>query len=127
MRSAHILLAEDYPDLRELLTVGLRTDGHCVQPVARGDDLLHALLALRDGATAPDVIVSDVEMPGMGGLDALELAGVHGRALPIVLMTGRSDAKTSRRASQLEVHCILTKPFELASLRAAVLALPSRR
>ena len=123
MRSARILLAEDNPDLRELLVTALESDGHRVHQVTRGDDLLHHLIVLRDRNGLPDLVISDVDMPGMLGLEALELAGIDGESLPLVLMTGSDISKITARAARLCVQCILRKPLDLDAFRGAVLAL----
>jgi len=123
MRRARIILAEDNADLRELLVAALQADGHRVQQVARGDDLLHLLIVLRDRNRLPDVVISDLEMPGMLGIDALELARIDGQSLGLMLMTGSESTKITSRAARLSIRCVLRKPFEIDAFRGAVLAL----
>jgi len=123
MRRARILLAEDNADLRELLATTLQLDGHHVEQVSRGDDLLHHLIALRDRNNLPDVVISDLEMPGMLGIDALELARVDAQSSALILMTGNENAVNAARAMRLSIRCILKKPFDLNAFRGAVLAL----
>jgi len=126
MSRKRILLAEDHDDFREVVAFALRDDGHEVLEVSRGDDLLHALMALRDRDANLDLVISDLEMPGMSGLDALELAGGTFLSLPVVLMTGSVDPTLTRRAGRLEVGCIFRKPIDINALRATAIALMSK-
>ncbi len=123
MRTARIFLAEDQPELRALVASALRADGHHVRELARGDELLHAIVTASERGGLPDLLISDVHMPGMSALDALELARARVPSLTVVLMTGGGDPDMVARAGRLDVACILGKPFNLGAMRAAVLSL----
>jgi len=120
-----ILLAEDDRDMREMLAGALRHDGYTVIEAADGDDAIEWLgLGALEGEPArwPALLVSDIRMPCLSGLDILEGLSLAMKRLPIVLITGFGDAATHARAAQLGATCVLDKPFELADFRLAVRA-----
>ncbi len=109
----HILLAEHDGALRTLLAHALRADGVRVTEVAGGLALRERLLADPDDF---DLVVSDVGMPGLGGLDVLdECAGV-GVNVPTVLLTAESDEHVARAAFRLGAVALLSKPFPVPDL-----------
>lgn len=114
---ARILLVDDEETVRGLLKRGLEMDGHEVVLAVDGADGIEKLEA-ESGAF--DLVVTDIRMPIMDGI-ALALAAKREYPhLPILLMTGFADQR--ERASGLEsvVEDVLTKPFSLSDLRAAV-------
>ncbi|MEI6485147.1 MAG: response regulator [Sphingomonadales bacterium] len=110
-----VLLVEDEPSVRAVFARGLERKG-CV--VTSAGDAMAALAILRDGA-AFDVLVSDVMMPG---IDGVELAFEASRLRPemgIVLMSGYAELPRHRDAVALGIR-FLAKPFALADLVAAI-------
>jgi len=127
-RPARVLLAEDDTELRTLLATCLRQDGYCVVEAKDGDELLQEI---GDGLLAaysvrPDLIVSDIRMPGRSGIDVL--AGLRDAAweTPVVLVTAFGDEETHARAKALGATAILDKPFDVDDLRTVVLLHLSR-
>jgi DNA-binding response OmpR family regulator len=116
-----ILVADDDEDMLALVSSFLRTDGYKVMEARDGQDLLEQLQRTIDHpAIRPDVVVADIMMPrlsGLGVLDALRRAQVH---VPVVLMTVLSDHSVNLVARRLGAVGVLHKPFDAASLRAAV-------
>lgn len=110
-----ILVVEDDVDIRNLVEVRLRRQGHRVVSVGSGEEALQ-LLAERG---APDVVVLDVQLPGM---DGLELLGVlrqdHGH-VPAVFLSGRVQERDVEAGRALGAT-YLTKPVVLSALVAAV-------
>jgi len=132
-RPLRVLLAEDDPDFRALLTTVLVRAGHEVITVADGKELLEYVASVHligRRADHPDVIVSDIRMPGVSGLDIA--AGLR-RARwgsPILLMTAFADERARGEAERWGAR-ILDKPFELDTLcevlqRLSATAHPSR-
>jgi two-component system, cell cycle response regulator CpdR len=114
---ARILIAEDEDALRTMCARGLAMDGHEVVTAADGSEALDVLTREQGHF---DLLLTDVRMPIMDGI-ALALAAARDfPALTILLMTGYADQR--ERASGLDaiIHDIITKPFPLATLRAAV-------
>ena len=110
-----VLLVEDEPSVRAVFARGLERQG-CV--VTTAGDAMAALAILRDEATF-DVLVSDVMMPG---IDGVELAFEAARMWPqmgIVLMSGYAELPRHREADARGIR-FLAKPFALAELVAAI-------
>ena len=122
-RTPTILLVEDDEDMREMLASELRRDGYRVVEAADGDDAVDWLgVGILDGdpERLPAVIVSDICLPYVSGLDILEGARLSPWRLPVILITGFGDADTHERARDLGAECVLDKPFSMQTLRAAV-------
>jgi CheY-like chemotaxis protein len=113
-----VLLAEDDPDLRGLLTEALRMDGLSVIPAKNGIALLDQIgSALLFGDPEPiDLVVSDIRMPGLTGLQVL--ASVRGLevGIPVVLMSAYGDQRTRDEAFRLGVSAFFDKPFDIEEL-----------
>ena len=114
---ARILIAEDEEAIRTLVARALVQDGHEVMTAADGADALD-VLAREKGAF--ELLLTDIRMPVMDGI-ALALATARDHpAVTILLMTAYADQR--ERASGLNnlIHDVVTKPFSLATIRAAV-------
>jgi CheY-like chemotaxis protein len=114
---ARILLAEDEEALRALTARALTGAGHDVLTAADGGEALDCL-AREKGRF--DLLLTDIKMPVMDGI-ALALATARDFPdLTILLMTGYADQR--ERASNLDalIHDVVSKPFTLAEIRAAV-------
>jgi CheY-like chemotaxis protein len=123
---ARILLAEDDPDLRRMVSAVLAHDGYDVVEVGDGVSMLSYLRACENAL--PDVIVSDVCMPGYTGLDVLAQLRELGLSTPFVLMTAFPDQCSETAARALGAVTLVEKPFELDDLRMIVMNLvPSPR
>lgn len=118
---AHILLAEDDPAIREMLASTLRRDGHVVEPFPDGGELLAHLetLVLEKGKERPDLVVSDVSMPGVGGMEVLAAVRAAAIDVPFILITAFADRDAHDRAYDLGA-VMLEKPFLLNSFRETV-------
>jgi two-component system response regulator (stage 0 sporulation protein F) len=125
----HVLLAEDDAELRSLLTDALRKDGCDVIEARDGAEAIGQLESALFGERwlgsmppprPPDVIVSDVRMPGFTGLEVL--GAVRGAQLrtPVILITAFGAADTHAQAHQLGVTAVLDKPFDVDDLRRLV-------
>ncbi len=127
-RHALVLVAEDDDELRSLLATVLRRDGHDVHEVRSGTQLLRFLeVAAGAGPGAPslpDLVVSDVKMPGLTGLEVASAIRRAALPVPIVLITAFGDEDAHRRADELGAT-MLDKPFDLGALRGAVRTLLS--
>lgn len=119
---ARIVIADDDADIRELVAFKLRRDGHDVTPVNDGAAAVEACRSER-----PDLVILDVMMPGMSGLDAARaireeesLAG-----LPIIMLTARAQESDMEQGFAAGADDYVVKPFsprELSSRVGAVLA-----
>ncbi len=109
-----ILIVDDDPQLRQLLQTGLRGYGYAVEPAADG---LAAIAVARDWQ--PDVIVLDLEMPGLGGLDVCRAVRAWSR-VPIIVLTVRDAVQDKIMALDEGADDYLTKPFSLGELLARI-------
>ena len=114
---SRILIAEDEEALRAMCARALTTDGHHVETAGDGSEALEILIRERGRF---DLLLTDVRMPIMDGI-ALSLAAA--RDFPdvtILLMTGYADQRERAQGLDALIHDVITKPFTLAALRAAV-------
>ena len=114
---ARILIAEDDDIVRALLVRALGGDGHDLIETADGTTAFDALNASKGGI---DLLLSDVKMPGM---DGIELALATGRYHPdtaIMLMTGYVDQRERAHDLDALVHEVISKPFSVDQITSAV-------
>jgi CheY-like chemotaxis protein len=110
-----VLLAEDDMEMRLLLSLALQKEGCSVIECRDG---MHLLTQIEpslnvENEVKHDLIVTDVRMPGMTGMQVVEgLTSLPGRP-PVILITAFGEAETHRRAQQLGVAAVLDKPFEI--------------
>ena len=116
-----ILVAEDQTDIRNLLVLNLRSAGYEVTEVADG---LAALAS--QTARANDLLVLDLMMPGMDGLELCKTLRARGCSTPILMLTAKSTELDRVLGLELGADDYLTKPFSLAELLARVKALLRR-
>ena len=114
MRS-RILVVDDEPSIRTVLKAHLSRDGHDVSVAADGNEAVHLL------STAPvDLVISDLKMPGMDGLELLAHCVREQPGLPVILITAHGTVDTAVEALKLGAQDFITKPFDLEELRQAV-------
>jgi CheY-like chemotaxis protein len=115
--SHHILVAEDEPDIRDLLRLALEGAGHTVTIVADGQAAWEQAQADR-----PRLVVTDLRMPAMDGLALIQALRGHERlrAVPVVLFTAyvTTDPRVSEARKLPGVEVVTKGP--IADLRAAV-------
>lgn len=125
-----VALVDDDDDFRAALTQALELAGHAVQPFV---DAPSALARIDAGFAG--VVVTDVRMPGMSGVDFFHQLRAIDPELPVILMTGHGDVAMAVDAIKAGAWDFLTKPFPGDALAAAlqragtarVLALENRR
>ncbi len=128
-RPRRVLVADDDDDLRAVVAVALRRDGHEVIEARSGHELLERVVPsiLRgDAGRPPDIIVSDIQMPGIDGLSVLAGLRDTGWATPIVFMSGYVTDAVRARAAALGAAALMRKPFDVDELRAAVASLVTK-
>jgi DNA-binding response OmpR family regulator len=114
-----IALAEDDPQLRSLLAAALETVGYRVMPVATGEHLVAIVRRLVAEGEPLRLIITDVRMPTLGGLEAARILRAAGHSVPLIFMTAFGDAWTRSQAAHLGAM-LLDKPLSLQVLRRAV-------
>ena len=108
-----ILVADDDEAMRSLLGASLRREGFEVQECVDGGELLAELEAVRNGDPTPHLVVSDLRMPGVNGLDVLHWLRRWLPRVPVILITAFGDRQTHRRAEALGAVMVIDKPFDL--------------
>lgn len=102
---------DDNATLRELLVRGLRWEGF---EACGAEDALHAIVLL-DGFR-PDLIVTDVQMPGMSGLEFAGIVRERDTATPVLVISGRDAESDKAAAFAAGADAYLVKPFGWAEL-----------
>ena len=118
---SHILVAEDQTDIRELIVLNLRNAGHTVTAVADGQAALDT-----QASQASDLLILDLMMPRLDGLEVCKALRARGRATPILMLTAKSTELDRVLGLELGADDYLTKPFSMAELLARVKALLRR-
>jgi CheY-like chemotaxis protein len=106
-----VLIADDDPITVKKLTEGLETTDYQVFAVRSGKECLKVA-----SEENPDVILLDVIMPEMDGLEALEELR-KSSDVPVVIMSAYGNADKVEQARQLGIECFLNKPFDTEVLR----------
>ncbi len=112
---ASVLLIDDDPTALEFLRDALAATGHRIEAVSES-----ARAATLIESKRFDVIVSDIAMPGLDGLELLRRVRQTDLDLPVVLVTGSPSAETAIRAMEFGAYRYLTKPVSVAELRRVV-------
>jgi two-component system, OmpR family, phosphate regulon response regulator OmpR len=120
-RPYHLLIVEDDPALRDMLANYLEKQGLAVTTMSSAEDLMRRIHRLR-----PDLIVLDVGLPGMSGLDACTRLRAQGDRVPIVLLTARSEEVDRIVGLEMGADDYLGKPFSARELLARVRAVLRR-
>jgi len=121
MKPLRIVVADDEPDMRDYFRKILPRLGHTVEAVAEnGEELIAYCRALR-----PDLVITDIKMPGMDGIDAA-LKIYEEMPVPVLLVSAYSNAKLIERAEADHIMAYLVKPVKQADLEPAI-ALAMRR
>jgi CheY-like chemotaxis protein len=110
-----VLLVDDHAELRRVWIRVLRRAGHEVEEATSARDALGRL-----AEQTFDLVLSDIQMPDMSGLDLLAKVRDLDPKLAVVLLTGAPEAASVARAQELGASEYLTKPVDLARLTATV-------
>lgn len=121
-----LVVADDEPDVRQVVTAALRGFGFDIVQASDGADLL-AKARGESRSAAPkrraDLVIADIRMPGLSGLDVLARLRKDHVHTPVVLMSAYADGETRVRASELGADAFFAKPFDVHELVSAVLNL----
>jgi CheY-like chemotaxis protein len=124
-RGLRIILAEDDDAMRAMIQQVLTRAGHTVVAVEDGFELadyLELVLAGGSGLELPELILSDVRMPGRSGLEVLAQVRRLGMTCPVLLLSAFADEPTREEARKLGAKALLDKPVDMDELKAAIMA-----
>lgn len=104
---ARIMIVDDEKGMRDFLRYLLEGEGYHVAHAANGAE---ALTKLKQDST--DLILADIKMPGMDGLEMLRQIKEIDPNIVVIVMTGYSSLETAIKAIKYNAHNYLTKPFD---------------
>jgi two-component system alkaline phosphatase synthesis response regulator PhoP len=110
-----VLLVEDDPGLRLMLSHRLGSEGYRVETASDGDEGLRRATGERF-----DLVVLDVMLPGRSGFDVCQTMRFGGVETPVIMLTARGEVADRVNGLKLGADDYLTKPFEMAELLARV-------
>ena len=114
---AKLLIIEDDVTMLDLLRVHLKAVGHAVRTASDAADGIRYILA-----ETPDLILSDIAMPYLDGMELLRAlrSDAATRRIPVIFLTGREDDDTLVKARQLGADDFLTKPIQVEDLLSSI-------
>lgn len=119
--SCHVFVVEDDASLRDMLSDYLGRQGVAATPMTTAEEMLRRIHRLR-----PDLIVLDVGLPGLSGLDACKKLRAEGDRVPIILLTARSEEVDRVVGLELGADDYVAKPFSARELLARIRAVLRR-
>ena len=118
-----VLVVEDDEGVRELVAKHLEEKGY---EVVQASDAEQVLLRMSRDREPFDLVLSDIHLPGLSGVELLRLLLTHSPLRPVIMITGDSDESLARQALDNGAAGYLLKPFQLFELDAAVMQALSR-
>ncbi len=117
-----ILVVDDEPDVEILFRQQFRRDLRAERFTMQfAQSAPAALQAISDAATASLILIlSDINMPGMSGLELLPKAKAARPDVPVIMITAYGDAETKRKALEQGADALLTKPIDFIALRGEI-------
>ena len=120
--NTYILVVDDEPDVEHLFRQQFRRDvrsGRFIMEFASSaSEALERAKAISDPSL--DLILSDINMPGMSGLEMLPKVKAARPNVPVIMITAYGDEATKRKAAELGAAGLLTKPIDFALLREEI-------
>ena len=120
MTTASILVVEDELKVAEAIKEGLEAEGYRVVVASTGDD------GLRSAAPGVDLVLLDLMLPGLDGIEVLRRLRARGSAVPVLVLTARDTIEDRVEGLDAGADDYLVKPFAFAELVARVRALLRR-
>jgi CheY-like chemotaxis protein len=120
--SVYILVVDDEPDVETLFRQQFRRDIKSGRFLMEFAPSAPAALARAADVADPSLalILSDINMPGMSGLEMLPRVRAERPDVPVIMITAYGDAETRRRAIERGAEGLLTKPIDFALLRQEI-------
>jgi DNA-binding response OmpR family regulator len=110
-----VLVVDDELDVREMLEDALAYFGYEVQAAITAEEALDVFPTFR-----PDIVLLDLALPGISGEQLLDQLRTTHPGLPVIMITGNTDAAVAQRLLAKGAFDYLTKPFDLAYLAQVV-------
>lgn len=110
-----IMVIDDQPGIRRLLAEVLQEDGYNVAIAANGYDALNKVKEI-----TPQLILMDMKMPGMDGLETFRELKKAGKAERVIMMTAYGELELVKEALNLGAYKYITKPFDINIIKKIV-------
>jgi PAS domain S-box-containing protein len=110
-----ILLIDDEPDIREVMTIALEDAGYSVKAAHDGNTGVRLCETF-----SPQIVITDIRMPGMNGIQVLESVKKQNPDIEVIVITAFGDLDLAIRALQLEASDFITKPINDEALHLAL-------
>ncbi|MAQ95879.1 Fis family transcriptional regulator [Rubrivirga sp. SAORIC476] len=114
MSQKRIFIVDDDPKIGELFAKVLARDGYAATGFTSAEPLLQAI----DDGKTPDLVLTDLMMPDISGMELIEALRERGLTLPVIVMTAHSSVQTAVEAMRLGAFHYLQKPVNLEEMRA---------
>lgn len=115
MAKDKILIVDDEPSMREFLEIMLTREGYKVTAASNGRDALNML-----NKQMYDLIISDIQMPGMGGLELLKSIKDVSPDTEVIMITAYASTETAVEAMKEGAYDYITKPFKIDEIRLII-------
>jgi FixJ family two-component response regulator len=110
-KDLEIAVIDDDESFRMALIESLCSLGYESSGYASAEDYLRAI-----ASRSFNCVVTDIQMPGMSGLDLIKHLSAQGSIIPVILITARADSNLEANAEAVGAACLLRKPFEITEL-----------
>ncbi|MDP2689443.1 MAG: response regulator, partial [Deltaproteobacteria bacterium] len=104
----NILIVDDEKDIREALEGVFRDEGYGVSVAGSSEEALRKL-----DSSAPDLVLLDIWLPGMDGVDALKEIKSRFPFLPVIMISGHANIETAVKTTKLGAYDFIEKPLSL--------------
>jgi two-component system OmpR family response regulator len=121
MEKLKVLVVDDEPNIRDLLSASLRFAGHQVATAANGTDAINMITE-----TKPDIVLLDVMLPDISGFGVTKKIRGMGIEVPILFLTARDDTEDKVTGLTVGGDDYVTKPFSLDEIMARISAIMRR-
>jgi two-component system OmpR family response regulator len=112
---ARVLVVDDEPNITELVAMALRYEGFTVQTATSGRDAVSAVAAF-----APALVILDIMLPDIDGIEVLRRLVAQGRKVPIIFLTAKDATEDKVHGLTVGGDDYVTKPFSVEELVARV-------
>jgi DNA-binding response OmpR family regulator len=107
-----ILVVDDEPTICSMMKVFLTRIGYVVKTVNTGDEAITVF-----DEDPPDMVLLDISMPGMRGIDVLQLMKTRKADCGVIMLSAYGDEQTIQEAIDMGAYCYIQKPMELLDLK----------
>lgn len=108
----HILLVEDEQPIQDMLGMVMRNAGYSVQSAMDGAEAIERIIKAE---ARLDLVVLDLNMPRLGGIDVLKVLRAHWPQVPVLVITGNLNAVIAEELKKLGQEDVIEKPFEITT------------